>query len=304
MHLNRHLVVPLGGLVALASMLTLAFSSQAAGSSDVHGAAASCGNGVQQRVFDAYVPALRTYDDDIEDSGNAPDFCAAEFVTNDNHTITMGIHAHNRSGFENGDSYGVYLDTDRNPATGGGGVGAEYEIVFDAPRSAKLEQWNGTMFDAALARALPLAWVPDYGPVFVFLRTAVGAPAGFDFVLTSANGLDTDRAPDTGSWSFTVQPLTLKMKPLSVGPARAGQWLTVRARVLRSDYDEPLVEGKIGCAAKLSGHLRAGKGRFAAARAVCSWRLPRNARGKRLTGTVSVAYQGVLVKRSFSVRVR
>jgi hypothetical protein len=304
MHLKRRLLVTLGSLAGLAVALALALTSHAAGSARLAGTAASCGSSAGSRAFASYTPALRTYDDDIEDSGNAPDFCATEFVTNDNSTITMGIHAHNRPGFESGDSYGVYLDTDRNPATGGGGVGAEYEIVFDAPRTAKLEQWNGTEFDAASARALPLAWAPDYGPVFVFLRTAIGDPAAFNFVLTSTNGTDSDRAPDAGSWSYTRRAFALKMRPLSVGPARAGSRLTVRAFVLRSDYDEPLVEGKIGCAARFSGHRLTGKGRFAAARATCAWRLPKSARGKRLSGTVSVVYQGVQVKRAFTVRVR
>src|SRR5919204_7062275 len=73
--------------------------------------------------------ALTGYDDPIEDAGNAPDFCGGEAVTNDNRTITIGIHAHNRSGFVAGDSYGIYLDTDLNAATGGGEIGAEYEIT-------------------------------------------------------------------------------------------------------------------------------------------------------------------------------
>jgi hypothetical protein len=94
------------------------------------------------------------------------------------------------------------------------------------------------------------------------------------------------------------------MRPLSVGPAHAGSWLTVRALVLRSDFDEPLAEGRIGCAAGFPGHRLTGKPRFAAARATCAWRLPKSARGKRLSGTLSVTYQGVQVKRAFSVRVK
>jgi hypothetical protein len=304
MHLKRHLPAPLGGLAGLVLALALVSASQAAGSGRPAAAAASCGSGAQSRVLDTYTPALRTYDDDIEDSGVAPDFCATQFMTNDNHVITIGIHAHNRSGFESGDSYGVYLDTDRNAATGGGGVGAEYEIVFDAPRTAKLEHWNGTAFDAASATSIPMVWVPDYGPLLRFLRSAIGDPVGFNFVLSSTNGADSDRAPDAGSWSYTRRAFALKMRPLSVGAARAGKAFTVRTLVVRSDFDEPLDQGKIGCAARLSGHRLASKGRFTGGRVACTWRLPKSARGKRLSGSVSVAYQGVRVKRAFSVRVR
>lgn len=304
MHVKRQLLAMLEGLAGLAVALALVSASQAAGSGRPAAAAASCGSGAQSRAFDSYTPALRTYDDNIEDSGNAPDFCATELVTNDSRTITMGIHAHNRSGFVAGDSYGVYLDTDRNPATGGGGVGAEYEIVFDGPRTAKLEHWNGAGFDAASAAPVPLVWVPDYGPLLGFLRSAIGDPAAFNLVLSSASGADSDRAPDTGSWSYTRRAFALKMRPLSVGTARAGKAFRVGTLVLRSDFDEPLDQGKIRCAARLPGHRLVGKGKFTGGLVACTWRLPKKAGGKRLSGAVSVAYQGVRVKRAFAVRVR
>lgn len=293
--------VALGGLAAvLAVMLPLA--SRAAASSSLGGMSSGCATTAHARGFASYVPALRFYDDNIGDSGNAPDFCASELATNDSTTITMGIHAHNRTSFVAGDSYTVYLDTDRNAATGGG-VGAEYEIVFTGPQ-AQLEHWNGTAFDAASAVPVPLIWVPDYGPVMVFVRSAVGNVSGFDFVLVSANGQDGDRAPDNGSWSYSVQPFALKVKSLSVGAARAGRMLTARAVVFRSDFDEPLDRGKIGCAARLARRSLPGSGKFAGGRAVCKWRVPRNARRQRLSGTLSVTYQGARAAQRFSARVR
>src|SRR5919202_1958312 len=51
--------------------------------------------------------SLHTYDDFIEDSGAAPDFCASNFVTNDNEAIMIGLHIHNRSGFAAGDAYAI-----------------------------------------------------------------------------------------------------------------------------------------------------------------------------------------------------
>jgi hypothetical protein len=288
-----------GAVLALA--LPLASRANTA-SADGHTSSGCAPGAARARGFASYVPALRTYDDNIEDSGGAPDFCASELVTNDNTTITIGIHAHNRTGFVAGDSYTVYLDTDRNPATGGGGVGAEYEIVFTGPL-AQLEQWNGTAFDPASAVPVPLIWVPDYGPVLVFLRSAIGDPAGFNFVLVSANGQAGDRAPDTGSWSYSTEPFALKMKSLSIGPARAGKTMTARTVVMRSDFDVPLDQGRIGCAARLGRHSLAGKGKFAGGRVVCTWRVPKNTGRQRLSGTVSVTYQGARASRSFVARV-
>src|SRR6266516_3725364 len=111
----------------------------------------SCHTG--QRTLAAWT----SYDDPIEDGGNAPDFCGGEAVTNDNETIMIGIHAHNRSGFVSGDSYGIYLDTDMNAATGGGEIGAEYEIALDGS-GARLEQWNGTSFQPTSTATLPMLW--------------------------------------------------------------------------------------------------------------------------------------------------
>lgn len=294
--------VGLAGLAA-AVALALPLSSGATASRSLDAAGAACGPTGHADGFASYVPALRSYDDNIEDSGNAPDFCASELATNDSTTITLGIHAHNRTAFVADDSYAVYLDTDRNASTGGGGVGAEYEIVFSGP-VAQLEHWNGSAFDAASALPVPLIWIPDYGPVLVFLRVSIGDPAGFDFVLQSANGQDADRAPDTGFWSYSVQPFALKVKSLSVSAARAGRTFSASAVVLRSDFDDALDQGAISCAAQLRGHSLTGTGRFAGGRVVCTWHVPKNSRHRLLSGSVSVTYQGVRAARSFSARVR
>jgi hypothetical protein len=274
-----------------------------------HAASPACGQPASPVGFASYrstagyTRALRTYDDAIEDSGNSPDFCAAEFITNDNRVITIGIHAHNRSGFVAGDTYGVYLDTDSNPTTGGGGVGAEFEVVFDSPLG-QLERWDGTTFEASGAQPVPVLWVPDYGPVLVLLRSFIGNLAGFNAVFVSSNGADTDRAPDTGSWTYAVQPFALKVKSLALSPARAGHLFAARAVVLGSDFDAPVDEGRIACTARASGRAIRGKGRFAHSRVICTWRLPARARGKRLSGVLSVVDQGARTARPFAVRVR
>jgi hypothetical protein len=247
--------------------------------------------------------ALTGYDDPIEDAGNAPDFCGGEAVTNDNRTITIGIHAHNRSGFVAGDSYGIYLDTDLNAATGGGEIGAEYEITLDSS-GARLEQWNGSSFQPASAATLPMLWAEGYGPVLAVDRSAVGNPSGFRLLMVSAYGSDSDRAPDEGTWAYTVTPLRLVARPLTHGPALAGKAFSARMVVMRNDFDAPLDEGTIRCAAKLGAASITAIGRFVHDRVVCTWRLPSAARGKRLVGNVAVTFQGVQATRSFSVAVR
>ena len=244
--------------------------------------------------------APSTYDDNIEDSGGAPDFCASNFVTNDSDTITIGIHVHNRSGFASGDAYGILLDTDANPATGNSGI--DYVVVFDGSGSG-LARWTGTAFEPTSA-PVDVAWVSGLGPVVSVAQSDLGSPTRFGFAFVSANGDDADVAPDAGEWTYSPTPFTLAVRGLAVGAAKAGRTLTARMKVERSDFGVALTDGAIACAGSVGGKTIAGKGTFAGDRIVCTWRLPKSARGKRFNGSVAVTYQGVTAKRAFSVRVK
>jgi hypothetical protein len=293
------------GFVALIAVVAaLLLASPASGhTGPVSSEAAACKSTGRTLAASGYKPALRTYDDFIDDSGNAPDFCAQEIVTNDGQTITIGIHAHNRSGFEAGDTYTIFLDTDLNAAAGGGGVGAEYAITFSGP-TAQLMRWNGTSFDPASATSVPVDWIDGYGPILTFDRTAIGDPPGFNFVLVSANGQDSDRAPDAGSWSYTLTPFALEVKKLSLGQARAGHLFSAHMLVMRSDFDQPLTEGAITCTASVSGQTVLARERFVHNRVVCTWSLPKSARGRPLVGNIAVTFQGVEAHKVFTLTVR
>ncbi len=246
--------------------------------------------------------ALTTYDDDIEDAGEAPDFCGTEIITNDNRAVTVGIHVHNRSDFASGDSYTILLDTDQNVATGQPSTGADYELSLNGG-APQLYRWSMAAFEQVPA-SIPLTWIEDYGPAFELLRSDIGNPAGFAIVFLSTDGLSGDRAPDNGSWTYAVTPLTLRMRLLSHGVAHAGRPFTASTVVIRNDWDEPLNEGTIACAAKVGGRSLTGRGSFAHDRVTCTWRLPANISGKRLDGSVTASLQGARASRAFSVRVR
>src|SRR6266536_6106430 len=63
----------------------------------------------------------------------------------------------------------------------------------------------------------------------------------------------------------------------------------------RSDFE--IEEGTIRCAAKGGGRSLVGRGAFVDERVACRWRLPKNASGKRLAGSVAVTFHGVTAKR-------
>jgi hypothetical protein len=82
----------------------------------------------------AAAQALTQYDDNIEDAGNAPDFCASELVTNDNESVTIGVHVHNRDGFVTGDEYTALLETDA----------VKYRLRRRPPRPCRWTGWRAT----------------------------------------------------------------------------------------------------------------------------------------------------------------
>jgi len=229
------------------------------------------------------------FTDTTGDSGAAPDFSSGVLVANDNRSITIGIHVANRAGFTVHDMYSALLDTGA----------ARYEIDFNGS-GAELDRWTGTAFEPVSTTRVDTIWLGDYGPAINVLRADIGNPSSFSLVLGSTTGSATDRAPDDGSWSYTLSPLTLTVSSFTVGAARGGHMLKVSALVVRHDWEVALSDGTIGC----SGNIAKGRGAFTGAGATCAWRLPRRAAGKTFVGSIGVSYEGVRVTRQFSVRVR
>jgi hypothetical protein len=302
---NRRRLAGMAGFVAIIGLVSaLGLASRAAGRTEVGVASRAACQPADLRFTPArYKSALKIYSDPIKDAVNAPDFCADERVTNDTQVITIGMHFHNRAALKAGDSISIMLDTDLNQDTGEIGSGAEYEIALDSA-GAQLKRWDGTAFVSTSATPLPMYWVRDYGPMLTLRRKLIGNPTGFNFVLVSSNGQSSDRAPNAGFWSYSLTPFALLMKSPSLGRARAGRPFSAAAVVMRSDFNIPLTQGSIRCAAKLAGRPLAGKGRFANKRVACTWILPRRARGRRLSGSISVTFQHVTGRRSVSIRVK
>jgi len=73
--------------------------------------------------------------------------------------------------------------------------------------------------------------------------------------------------------------------------------------VERSDFAIPLGEGAVGCAARIGRRTLHGRGAFRRKRVSCTWQMPSNSRGKMLAGRVKVTFQGVTVRRAFTVLV-
>src|SRR6266508_2402141 len=103
--------------------------------------------------------------------------------------------------------------------------------------------------------------------------------------------------------SPATTPAELVSKPTtSPVPARAGQRVTARVKVARSDTGDSPATVTVRCRARLG--IRAANASvrsFANERATCSWRTPRSARGLSLSASVLVSYRGVSARRGVTV---
>jgi hypothetical protein len=119
-----------------------------------------------------------------------------------------------------------------------------------------------------------------------------------------------DAAPDPGHgvWNYEVKtaPLRLVARAFGSTPARprAGRPFTVRLTAARSDTGAVLASGVVRCTARVGGRsLKARTQRIVNRRAVCVWLIPAAAKGQRLSGSVTVVFEGLRVTRSFAATV-
>jgi hypothetical protein len=149
----------------------------------------------------------------------------------------------------------------------------------------------------------------------------LGNTSRFNFGVSVVTGITTDQsgnfdfsnaqadfAPDLGHgfWNYTVRlaPLRLLARSFSITrPVRAGRTLTARLVATRSDTGAVVSGGRVVCTAVVGGRRIAGRGRFVGREARCVWRIPANARGSRISGSIAVVFEGRRVTRRFSAPI-
>lgn len=257
-----------------------------------------------------------TFQASLPEDAAAPAITTVALSNDDTGLVTFRLGISNRSQLTNNDHYAVFLDTDSNARTGATDAeGAEYAILVDGGR-ADLGRWNGSDFDFRVPQS-SLVFTYASGPVLSVNAAEIGRPTGFNFYVAAltddAAGGDphADFAPPTGhgTWNYQVKitPLQLSFVKLTTTPTtpKADQVLTV-TMVIRSSQSEALKQGaRVACMASVAGRsVKPAASGFANNMARCAWRLPRSAKGKTISGSVSVAYQGLQVSHRFAARVR
>jgi hypothetical protein len=269
---------------------------------------------------DAGTARTETFTDPAGDSGPIPDITLVTLANDDAGLLTFTIAIGNRTELAEGEFIQMFLDTDADNATGDGN-GMDYGVqIGGAAGPGILARWTGagTGFGGSgyttieRSRTFTASW--SGGPRFTVSQAEIGEPARMHFFVRAARqgGQDLDDAPDGDDlWEYVLDiPLLFERFTLNPDLPRAGRTLHASLEV-RTNTDKPL---PVRCQAKLAGKPLRGRGSWMSvlevgssklgANLFCDWKLPRTAKGKLLTGSISATNDGVTVTRTFSRRVR
>ena len=264
-----------------------------------------------------------TFADSQNEIPNAPDITTVVVSNTDTGVISFRINGVGDR-LADGMLIGIDVDSDNNPATGSQdpfSLGVDYAIEFFRG-NANLFRWDGTSFTRR-SNDPPQTTLTFAGLTIRINAAELGNTTRFNFGVGVITGIVTDPQgeldftsaqadfgpdPGHGLWNYTVRiaPLRLLARSFSLTPRRplAGRTLTARLVAARSDTGAVLTGGRVVCVARVGGARVAGRGRFVGRGARCVWRVPSSARGKRITGSIAVVFEGRRVSRSFAGTVR
>jgi hypothetical protein len=266
-----------------------------------------------------------TFQDSTGERAGAPDITTVTVSNTNAGVISFAITIPGRGSLSEDMIVEIIVDSDANPATGDqdpDNLGGDYAIELFGG-SANLFKWDGTTYSRRGAD--PPQSSLRFSGLTVFINTAdLGNTTRFNFSTFVATGIvvdptngdvdfskaQADFAPDLGHgmWNYVVRvgALRLNAKRFSLNPSRpvAGRPLTASLTATRSDTGATLAGGQVVCTATVGGkRIAARVHRFVGTQARCTWAVPASARGQRLSGKITVVFEGRRVSRSFSATV-
>ena len=268
----------------------------------------------------------QTYQDSTGENPAAPDITTIEVSNDDAGMITFKINIANRPQLTRDMLIALDVDTDANAATGDPETfGADYAMELFGGDIA-LFRWDGTNFTRRPGDPPSTSLIYQYanGVTIRISAAELGNTTKFGFHVIAISGIVVDEA--TGNVDFTnaagdiapaasaglyqyevkVAPARLVLKSLKTTPAspKAGKGYIVRMSATRSDTGAPISGGEVTCVARLGGKtLRAKSAGFVGGQAVCTFQLPRTAKGKVLRGTITITFEGRKLARPFGGKV-
>jgi hypothetical protein len=266
----------------------------------------------------ASVRAAGHFSDARGDNGSAADVLTLD-ASDSNGAISVDVGFEPTQVLPQGDSIQVEFDTDRNPSTGDQDGGDYGLVMFGVPGSnpVAFAFFKLSQSDAVQVHVDSLSVTWALGHVAMKIAAAdLGGTQTFDFWVVSfhgdaANPDALDFVPDRGSFTYRVgdaQTQTLNITgPVTAVKARAGRTWAIVYRIT-SVSGASLSTVQLACHGSVGGRALSGRPVFEATAtfgiALCSFKLPKSARGKTLRGAMDLTYEGVTAHKSFAVRVR
>jgi hypothetical protein len=260
--------------------------------------------------------ADQSFSDPAGDSGPGPDITSVVVSNDDAGTITFQVTTANRPAPTEDYTLAVELDIDSNASTGKDG--SEFVLLglggggtFDPV----LGEYSGNSLVVRLTSSAKASYAGGVATISVS-RADLRNVSAFRFWVGVDDNPDDDSnwdaAPNEGTWSYafvTTQPPPpppLKLsagKPAAMaGPAKAGGAFTVAMTVTRSD-GKPFT-GAVACTAKAGAATVRAAGRAVGGSARCTMRLPKTARGKRVTGTITATAGTAKIAKAYGFAIR
>jgi len=264
----------------------------------------------------------QTFLDSTGENPQAPDITSVVVSNDDGGIVTFKLNIANRPSLTPDMEIDFFLDTDSNPATGDpNSLGAEYVIQL-VQGSVDLYAWNGADYRAVATPSLVYSY--DASGATVKVRASdLGGTHAFNFSAAAGSGVTVDAtgspnydnaafdlAPDPQHGTFAYQvrtTLRLTVTNFQASPAvpRAGGTLSASLAATENDTEGPFTGGAVSCRATAGGKtLAVSSHSVANGVASCVWRVPKNAHGKRVVGTVTVSVRGATATRTFSAKIR
>jgi hypothetical protein len=216
--------------------------------------------------------------------------------------ITFRIGIANRPVLARDVRIAVWIDTDDDPSTGLGEVGAlpgaDYLATWDPTlgRDASLRRCGRSRCTATSAPSFRFSY--SRGATFTMQAADLGGTRRFRFSARAYSGTAVDVAPSAGAaWTYRV----LFRRPAA---PRGSRTFAVRFTVTRAD-GSVLTSGRVSCTARVGGKRVAPRSaRFVGRRATCVFVLPLSSVGKTIRGTITVVSGGTRVTKSFRRTIR
>jgi len=230
------------------------------------------------------------WDDPAGDSANAADLTQIAVRNDDTGNITFALTFGNRPGLGSDDAIEIWLDTDDNESTGNHGF--DY-VIYMVSGNGLLKHATSTGLEDTLHSTFSAS---ADGRTASVNRSELGSTSRFDFFVRSStlSEADTsiDEAPDASNevfvYSLTAAGPDKILVLFAPKTPKAGATFSAVVPLVQLDDGSTAIPEKLGCKGTLNRKPLAG----AATLARCVWKLPKSAKGKRLSITIVVTVNG------------